>query len=88
MVIEVKPATSDKGVAVETFMAEAPFAGRMPVFVGDDVTDEDGFRAATRLGGFGIKVGDGETAARYRTADVDEIGRWIADGTVEAHSKP
>ena len=78
MVIEAKPDTADKGVAVETFLKETPFRGRVPVFVGDDVTDEDGFRAAERLGGFGIKIGAGETLARHRAADVSEIGRWLA----------
>ena len=78
MVVEVKPDTADKGVAVETFLEDVPFEGRTPVFVGDDVTDEDGFRAAGRLGGFGIKVGGGETSARHRAADVSEIGLWLA----------
>ncbi|MEM7567075.1 MAG: trehalose-phosphatase [Pseudomonadota bacterium] len=81
MVLEVKPQTSDKGVAVETFMAEAPFSGRMPIFVGDDVTDEDGFRAAQRLGGFGVKVGPGETAARHRLDDVTAVGAWLKAGS-------
>lgn len=77
MVIEVKPDTSDKGEAVRVFMAAPPFEGRVPVFVGDDVTDEDGFRAAQALGGLGVKVGEGETLARHRAASVTEIALWL-----------
>jgi len=78
MVVEIKSASSDKGRAVRRFMDTAPFAGRKPVFVGDDVTDEDGFRAASALGGFGIKVGEGETVARWRIDSVAEFLRWLA----------
>jgi trehalose 6-phosphate phosphatase len=49
------------------------------VFVGDDVTDEDGFRAAERLGGYGVKVGPGPTAARYRIAEVGLVHDWLHD---------
>lgn len=77
MVLEVKPA-GDKGGALRAFMAEPPFAGRLPVFVGDDVTDEDGFRAAVELGGFAVLVGEArDSAARYRLADVDACRRWL-----------
>ena len=78
MVVEAKAAGIDKGTAVAAFMAVPPFAGRTAVFVGDDVTDEDGFRAATAHGGFGIKVGEGGTAARYRLADVAAVHGWLA----------
>ncbi len=78
MVFEIKPAAADKGKAVCRFMDEPPFRGRVPVFAGDDVTDEDGFRAAAARGGFGIKVGDGRTAAAWRIGTVAEFLRWLA----------
>jgi trehalose 6-phosphate phosphatase len=60
-VFEVKPSGKDKGTAIDEFMAEAPFAGRRPVFVGDDLTDELGFERVNRLGGDSVKVGPGPT---------------------------
>jgi trehalose 6-phosphate phosphatase len=56
----------DKGSAVTALMARAPFQGRLPVFIGDDVTDEDGMAAARGLGGAGFRV----DAAFGRPADV------------------
>ncbi len=56
MAWEVRPAGADKGSAVRALMALPPFAGRLPVFVGDDVTDEDGIAAAIALGGVGLRV--------------------------------
>lgn len=56
-VFEVRREGIDKGAAVERFMAAPPFAGRRPVFIGDDVTDEAGFRAVARAGGIAVAVG-------------------------------
>lgn len=58
MAWEVKPAGIDKGHAVTALMQQPPFAGRTPVYIGDDVTDEDGMRAARALGGLGLRVQD------------------------------
>jgi trehalose 6-phosphate phosphatase len=55
---ELRPRGADKGTAVELLMRRAPFAGRLPVFIGDDVTDEDGMAAARRLGGVGLRVAE------------------------------
>ncbi|ODT78352.1 MAG: trehalose-phosphatase [Pelagibacterium sp. SCN 64-44] len=73
MVLEARPVGFDKGAALRAFMQEEPFAGRTPIVIGDDRTDEDAFRAAQDLGGIGIKLGSGETAARMRIADVASV---------------
>jgi trehalose 6-phosphate phosphatase len=77
MVFELKPAGVDKGAAIEEFMRDEPFIGRIPVFLGDDVTDEHGFRVINRLGGHSVKVGQGETAARWRLADPAAAKAWL-----------
>ena len=77
-VFEVKPRGVDKGQAIADFMTQAPFAGRMPVFVGDDVTDEAGFAAVQALGGWGIKVGEGPTMAQHRCMTPAALRGWLS----------
>ncbi len=78
MVVEIRPPGADKGDAVRAFMTEPDFAGARPVFVGDDLTDEDAFAAAAAMGGAGILVGPArETAARWRLADVAAVIEWL-----------
>ncbi|OCC24849.1 trehalose-phosphatase [Croceicoccus estronivorus] len=77
-VVELVPREADKGAAVCAFMAEQGFAGSRPVFIGDDVTDEDGFRAVAELGGFGIIVGGRQdTLARYRLPSPAKVHEWL-----------
>ena len=75
MVAELKPANIDKGRAIARLMATAPFAGCRPVFFGDDVTDESGFRYVNAAGGLSVRVGplSDETAAAWRLPDVDAV---------------
>nr|WP_314258170.1 trehalose-phosphatase [uncultured Devosia sp.] len=77
MVIEARPRGVNKGDALRAFMREEPFLGRTPIFIGDDTSDEDAFIAAQDLGGVGIKLGDGETAARMRIPDVASVHALI-----------
>ncbi|BBC72828.1 trehalose-phosphatase [Altererythrobacter sp. B11] len=78
-VIELVQPGADKGGAVRAFMEVAPFIGARPVFVGDDITDEDGFAAAEELGGFGVLVGDrAPSGARYRLPGVAEVYEWLS----------
>jgi trehalose 6-phosphate phosphatase len=78
MVGELRPAGADKGDAVRAFMAEPVFAGARPVFVGDDLTDEDAFEAAAALGGAGVLVGPPRpTAARYRLDGIAAVADWL-----------
>lgn len=78
MVSEVALASVNKGTALRAFAQTEPFRGRLPVMAGDDVTDEDGFAAAQSLGGFGIRIGPGPSAARYRLATIDDFLGWLA----------
>jgi trehalose 6-phosphate phosphatase len=79
MVVELLPSGSDKGSAVAALMAEPGYRGRVPVFVGDDVTDEAGFRVVNGLGGTSVRVGDAAAAteARHVLPGVGELRRWL-----------
>ena len=76
-VVEARPRGADKGAALRALSRLEPFAGRVPVCVGDDRTDEDGFAVAQALSGFAVKVGPGLSAARYRLASPAEVRRWL-----------
>jgi trehalose 6-phosphate phosphatase len=83
MVVELRPPGFDKGAVVEAFMAELPFAGRVPVFVGDDATDEAGFAAANGMGGGSVRVGGpAPTAARWRVDSVSALIGWLESASV------
>ncbi len=77
-VLEAKPTGVDKGLAIAAFMAEPPFAGRHPLFAGDDSTDEAGFAWVQSAGGEGVKVGPGPSIARHRCPDPLALREWLA----------
>src|SRR6266853_1847798 len=77
MVMEIKPSGKDKGTAIAEFLAEDPFRGRLPVFIGDDLTDEFGFELINRVGGCSVKVGEGSSAAHWRLPNADTVRAWL-----------
>jgi trehalose 6-phosphate phosphatase len=77
MVFEILQKGADKGSVINAFLEEPPFRGRVPIFAGDDVTDEPGFVAVNSQGGISIKVGGQETDARFRAHDVRELESWL-----------
>jgi len=84
MMIEIRAGGADKGSALTHFMGEAAMAGTHPVFLGDDLTDEAGFRAAAALGGAGILVGPArDTAAAYRLPAVEDVRAWLEAGDID-----
>lgn len=78
MIVEVKAAGIGKGTAIRDLMAQAPFAGHQPVFAGDDTTDEAGFEYLQGIGGIGVKIGPGPSAARYRIASAADLRAALA----------
>lgn len=77
-VVELKPTAHHKGTVLAAFLEEAPFRGRTPVFIGDDVTDEDAFRLVAERGGHAIRVGEAaETSATTRIGSVKEVLEWL-----------
>lgn len=78
-VAELVPAGASKGLAITQLMQMAPYAGRLPVFIGDDITDEHGFEAVNRLGGLSIRIGDGETQAALRIASPTALRTILLD---------
>ncbi len=88
MVVEIKPRAASKASALARLMAEPPFAGRCPVFVGDDVTDEDGMRAALERGGTAVKIGAGDTCAPHRLPDPAALLAWLARPAIPGEGLP
>jgi trehalose 6-phosphate phosphatase len=79
---EIKPEGAGKDVAIAALMARAPFEGHLPIYAGDDLTDEPALQFAMDGGGAAIKVGGCETVARHRI-DTPEglrarLGKWLA----------
>ncbi len=84
MVAELCTPGLDKGAAVRAFMREPPFLRAVPVFVGDDLTDEDGFMAARHFGGVSILVGPMRTtAADMRLLNVEAVREWLEASLVQ-----
>jgi trehalose 6-phosphate phosphatase len=87
MAFEIKPGDVSKDFAIERLMRAPAFRGRVPIFIGDDVTDEAGFAAVERFGGHGIHVGGGESGAKFRVAAPKDVREWLAamgEGLFEA----
>ncbi len=82
MAWEIRPRGADKGVAVHALGADGPFFGRLPIFIGDDVTDEEGMDAARGLGGAGLQVDDWfgtpDGVRAWIAASADALGRGLA----------
>ena len=79
-VYELMPRGFDERTAIELFMRQPEFAGRTPVYVGDDAFDEAGFQFVNDMGGHTVRVGDlALTAARYRFSNVSTVAAWLRD---------
>ena len=81
---EIVPVSAGKGEGIRALMQQAPYAGRRPFFIGDDKTDEHGFSAVNDIGGTSVKIGPGDTLARYRLpspAALQHLMRsWVQEG--------
>ncbi len=82
MVYEITAAGHDKGTVITAFMREPPFAGRVPVFIGDDTTDEYGFSVVNALDGHSLKVGSGRTLAHWMLPDAATVRTWLIAWTI------
>ena len=79
MVRELKPVTTNKGMAVNLFRRELPFRDRMPVFLGDDIADESAFVAVNSVGGVSVCIGCARpTQAHYTLPAPEDARAWLA----------
>ncbi|WP_247654775.1 MULTISPECIES: trehalose-phosphatase [Microvirga] len=85
-VAEILPSAAGKGKVIERFLQEAPYRGRRPIFVGDDLTDENGFKTVNAQGGLSVRIGAGDTIAKVRLgtpADLRHcLSTWAFEGTL------
>jgi trehalose 6-phosphate phosphatase len=76
-VIEIKPRGFDKGSGLKELMSVPPFAGRKPIFVGDDVTDEAAFAMLPRYAGIGVSVGGIVPGASFNFDGPKDVRLWL-----------
>jgi trehalose 6-phosphate phosphatase len=76
MMLEIKPRGFSKATAIGAFMQETPFRGRRPVFIGDDLTDQEGFPAVEAMGGMSVGVGE-RVQGRYHLDNVTAVRNWL-----------
>ena len=85
-VAEILPSAAGKGKVIERFLQQAPYRGRRPIFVGDDLTDENGFKAVNAQGGLSIRIGAGDTIAQIRLGTPSDLRHslsvWASEGTL------
>jgi trehalose 6-phosphate phosphatase len=77
-VFEIKQHGFDKGKAIERFVARKPFSGRVPIFIGDDTTDEAGFAAVVRLGGHAFAVGAPRPGTSFVFPTPENVRQWLS----------
>lgn len=68
---------ASKGSAIQKIYQHFALQSSIPIFLGDDLTDESGFDVINQLNGISIKVGDGETQAKFRIKDINEVTEFI-----------
>ena len=78
-VVEVKQPPFNKGTAVRDLMQHAPFKGRRPIFIGDDVTDEAAFEVMPEFDGIGFSVGREVQGIAGMFEAPRDVRRWIAE---------
>lgn len=85
-VLELRPVGADKGAAIDALLETAPFRNRLPVFIGDDHTDEHGFEIVRERGGIAVLVGDRQpSVAGYRLRDPDAVRGWLRAAAAPPH---
>ncbi|WP_425917322.1 trehalose-phosphatase [Acinetobacter sp. TSRC1-2] len=76
-VFELLPIAADKGQAIQKILNHLNFTNVLPIFIGDDKTDESGFKVVNHYHGISIKVGEEETEACYRLKNVADVANFL-----------
>jgi trehalose 6-phosphate phosphatase len=85
-VAEILPSAAGKGKVIERFLHQSPYRGRRPIFIGDDLTDENGFKTVNAHGGLSVRIGAGETLAKVRLGTPADLRHclhtWAFEGSL------